>query len=276
MNDTLEKFTHYINDNPAAMARISYSVVLMLLMVIGVMYTNLSYYKNATAAMGKIIVATNADNTVLRSKLKVLETGFYRASENFSVYERDIAKDYNDKLSVIDRTEGQRKNVVFINYLSKVKMKPEYVNLIAGAFYDASLKYGIDSRELIATAWHESRFRPASKSHMGALGVMQIMSLWLNDDDFIFDNDIYSKADLLDPVKSIQAGAYIYNHYKMYWKGRGYNKDHSVRRLALLSYNRGHGRVSRLMRSGVNPANGYFKVISMKYAKLIKLEKTMI
>ena len=270
------KIVNYITFHPEVMLRASYGLILALVMVIGVQAANTSYYKNSVKEMRVVINANNELIAEAQSKLKVMETAYYGIDQDFSIYEKGIAAVYKEKNDAFKRLEGQKKNVVFINYLSNVKLDKDYVELIAGAFYDASLKFNIDSRELIATAWHESRFKPASESPMGALGVMQIMPLWLNSDQFVTDNDVYSKADLVDPVKSIHAGAYIYNHYKAYWKGRGYRKDFSVRRLALLSYNRGHGRVSRLMRDGIDPANGYFRVISYKYKKLVKLEKTMI
>lgn len=272
----LDKIENYVTFHPEVMLRTAYGFILVLLMVVGVQAANTSYYKNSIKDMRVTIAANNELIAEAQSKLNVMEASYYGIDKDLSIYEKGIAAVYKEKNDALKRIEGQKKNVVFINYLSYTKLDKDYVELIAGAFYDASLKYNMDSRELIATAWHESRFRPASKSHMGALGVMQIMPLWLNSDNFVTDTDVYSKEDLVDPVKSIHAGAYIYNHYKAYWKGRGYRKDHSVRRLALLSYNRGHGRVSRLMRDGINPSNGYFKVISYKYKKLIKLEKTMI
>lgn len=276
MKDLFERFIHYIKYHPEVVARASYTSTLMLLFVVGVLFANLSYYKDVNQKLNVIAKTQIEANLILTAKVKVLETNFYKVGENYSIYEKGIAKDYNDNLASLDRIEGKRKNIMFINYLSYVKLDQDYVRKIAGAFYDAGVKYNIDSRELIATAWHESRFRPKSKSSMGARGVMQVMPLWLKNEDFVGSVDVYSREDLLDPVKSIQAGAYIYDHYRAYWKGRGYKKDHNVRRLALLSYNRGHGRVSRLMRDGINPANGYFKVVNYKYSKLIKFEKTMI
>jgi len=278
MKDLFERFVHYVKYHPEVMARASYSFSLVMMFVVGVLLANLSYYKDATKQLGAIAKSQIEVNQILTAKVKVLETKFYKVGENYSIYEKGIAKDYNDNLASLDRIEGKRKskNIMFINYLSYTKLDQDYVRKIAGAFYDAGVEYNIDSRELIATAWHESRFRPKSKSVVGATGVMQIMPLWLKNDDFSTTVKVFSREDLLDPVKSIQAGAYIYNHYKNYWKGRGYKKDFNVRRLALLSYNRGHRRVSSLMRNGINPANGYFKVITYKYNKLIKLEKTMI
>lgn len=276
MKDLFERFTQYVKFHPEVMARASYGVVVMLMMVIGVMGANLSYYKNATRTLVSVVKTTTEANQILIAKVKVLETNYFKVKEDYSIYEKGIAKDYDDKLAVIKRVGGIKKNVIFIKYLSKVKLEPKFVELIAGAFYDASLKHSMDSRELIATAWHESRFKPQSRSHVGAIGVMQIMPLWLKNDNFVFDNEIHTREDLLDPVKNIHAGAYIYNHYKEYWMNRGYKKDYIVRRLALLSYNRGHRRVSYLMRNGKDPANGYFRVISKKYKKLIKLEKSMI
>jgi len=276
MKDLFERFVQYVKFHPEVVLRASYSIVVVLLMVVGVMGSNLSYYKGMNSNLIKISKDLHESNKILVAKTKVLETNYYSVEEDYSIYEKGIAKDYDDKLDVIKRVDGVKKNVIFIKYLSKVKLEPKFVELIAGAFYDASLKHGMDSRELIATAWHESRFKPKSRSHVGAIGVMQIMPLWLKNDNFVFDNEIHTREDLTDPVKNIHAGAYIYNHYKEYWMNRGYKKDFNIRRLALLSYNRGHRRVSYLMRNGENPANGYFKVISKKYKKLINLEKSMI
>ena len=271
-----ERIRSYVEFHPEVLTKVSYMFNLFLVMVIGIMIVNMNYYKNTSVELWAATI--HADKLVKQAntKLKVLETHYYELPEDFSIMEAATAKVYSDKFITLKRVEGVIKNKVFINYLSKVKLEDEYVELIAGAFYDASIKYQMDSRELIATAWHESRFRPAAKSIVGATGVMQIMELWLKNDDFAFENEVYCKQDLLNPVKNIQAGAYIYNHYKKYWKRRGYKEDHNVRRLALLSYNRGKGRVSRLLRDGIDPANGYFKVISSKFDKLKKLEEKMI
>jgi len=272
----IDYIKNYVFFNKDTASKFSYGVILLLLMVIGILYANMTYYKNSAIKLSGLSQTVIDGLSIASAKVKVLETYYFDKDEDFSIYEKGFAKNYNDKHVVLQRVKGVRKNIIFINYLSYVDLKPDYVELIAGAFYDAALKYDMDSRELIATAWHESRFIPTSLSRVGATGVMQIMELWLKNDDFIFENDIYCKEDLIDPVKNINAGAYIYNHYKNYWKRRGYKKDFNVRRLALLSYNRGKGRVSKLMRDGINPANGYFKVITKKYNKLKKLEEKMI
>lgn len=275
MKELVERFMCYTQCYPEVLSRALVGMTVILCLIVGVLFANLSYYKDATSTLLDKVTVYKAQITTLTAQVKVLETNFYGVVENYTIIEKGVAKDYTDKLALVVRTRGISKNVIFVNHLSKVTFDKKYVRLIAAAFYDAGLQYDIDPRELIATAWHESRFKPESRSDKGALGVMQVMPLWLENDSFIFANNVFTKKDLLDPVKSIQAGAYIYNHYKMYWKGRGYRNDYNVRRLALLSYNRGHRRVSNLLRSGENPANGYFRIIKLKYEKLKRLEKTM-
>lgn len=270
------KLLDYIKFNDRVLPNVSYMFNLFLMMVIGITYANMTYYKDGYKQSVSSLIKIDKLLSDVNLKLSVLETHYYEIPEDFSIMEKSVAAIYAEKFMTLKRIEGVIKNIVFINYLSEVKLESAYVELIAGAFYDASITYQMDSRELIATAWHESRFKPSAKSKVGATGVMQIMALWLRNDKFNNATDVHDREDLLDPVKNIQAGAYIYDHYKRYWKRRGYKKDFNIRRLALLSYNRGSGRVSKLIRQGINPANGYFKVINRKFAKLKKLEKSMI
>lgn len=66
-------------------------------------------------------------------------------------------------------------------------------------FGEAGQKYGVDPLLLKATAWQESRFDPAARSHAGALGLMQIMPLTFAE--------FSPTGDALDPKESIVVAA---------------------------------------------------------------------
>ena len=62
-----------------------------------------------------------------------------------------------------------------------------------------------------------------------------------------------AQSDLFDPEINLHLGFRYFNYLL-----DEYNGD---TRLALLAYNRGPGRVGGLLRSGIDPANGYAKAV---------------
>lgn len=252
-----------------------YTLSLISMIIIGVLFNNLIHYRNSTQLLVSSVDKYKKTEKLTNAKISVLETHYFNKVENYSDYEYSIADLYNTKLNVVKRDNAIIKNVKFIDYLASHEIDVDYIQVLAGAFYDAANVYNIDQKELIATAWHESRFQRLSRSSAGAIGIMQIMPLWLSNNNFSKDLRISTIDDLYDPVRNIHAGAFIYNHYKEYWTKRGYKNPKNIKRLALLSYNRGHNRVSKLLKKGINPANGYYKVISKKYRTLVKLEKRL-
>ena len=93
---------------------------------------------------------------------------------------------------------------------------------------DAARRHRVDPALLYAVADAESRFRPASVSRAGAVGVMQLMPHTARR---------YGVRDRRDPRQNIDGGA----RYLRYLLAR-YNGD---RHLALAAYNAGEGAVAQ-------------------------------
>jgi len=137
----IDYIKNYVFFNKDTASKFSYGVILLLLMVIGILYANMSYYKNSAIILSGISRTAIDSLSIASAKVKVLETYYFDKDEDFSIYEKGFAKDYNDKHIMLQRVKGVKKNIIFINYLSYIPHKPDYRELIAGAFYDASLKY---------------------------------------------------------------------------------------------------------------------------------------
>ena len=214
-------------------------------------------------------------NHKLIKTINVLEDKFLNIEDEiiYTKFHKEVSAHY-DKLKYIkDRKRSIKNNIYFINYLSDSPLNIKYVEQIAIAFFDAGEKFNIDSKDLIATAWHENRFNHKRRSKAGARGLMQIMTLWLRHEDFKKESNINTAHDLDDPVKSIYAGAYIFRHYMDFWQKKG-AKD--SKKLALLSYNRGSGTVTRLIKRGKDPSNGYAVVVQSKSNKLSNIEAEIL
>lgn len=195
--------------------------------------------------------------------------------EIYTSYQKHIFDEYAKKVKFNKRENELKKIQHFVNALSDVRWDQKYIRIISGAFYDAAKKFDLDYRELIAVAWHENRFHPTRRSYAGARGVMQIMEFWVKNEEFRKQTGIEFVGDLDIPTFNIHAGAYVYKYYLDYWHRLGYRDKNYIRKLALLSYNRGSTTVLRLLRDGKDPENGYFQVIQKKHSKISNLEKTL-
>lgn len=160
------------------------------------------------------------------------------------------------KLEILEEREDNEKDSI----RSKITRLNPSINsdLLADsveAVYSASKEFSVDQDLIIAVAHEESDFNPKAISPHGAMGLMQVMPLWLNEIEFL-----KSPSDLLDVKINIRAGAYILNQYsKMF---------HGNRQLALLAYNRGPGTVLNLIQSGENPDNGYPSIVLASYERV--------
>jgi len=136
---------------------------------------------------------------------------------------------------------------------SRIKMCKEIRNYANGFGIDlnlAKLIYDISKDEQIGPElifriiWAESRFKPDCVGIVGEIGLMQVRyGTALTVDPGATRNKLF------DPAYNIRIGIkHLKDHLHFY---RGDKK------LALLAYNRGRGRVNKLLGLGINPANGY-------------------
>lgn len=115
---------------------------------------------------------------------------------------------------------------------------------LAAAVYDVALSEGIDPGLAFRLVKVESAFNPRAKSHVGALGLTQVLP---------------STARLYEPGLTIEQ---LYDRDTNLRIGFRYLRDLLDRyptnmELALLAYNRGPARVEQLLGAGRDPANGY-------------------
>lgn len=120
-----------------------------------------------------------------------------------------------------------------------------------------SQEYRVDPDMLIAIAFEESNFEPRAVSSAGAMGIMQVMPLWVDGLDFIHTRD-----DLLDIDQNVRAGAHIYREYLNLYRGNAQK--------ALLAYNRGPGSILDSIEKGENPDNGYPSMVLASYNRIRK------
>jgi hypothetical protein len=115
---------------------------------------------------------------------------------------------------------------------------------LATAVYDVALSEGIDPALAFRLVKVESGFNQRATSHVGAIGLTQVLP---------------STARLYEPGLTTQQ---LYDRNTNLRIGFRYLRDlldryPSNMQLALLAYNRGPGKVERLLGAGRDPANGY-------------------
>jgi len=115
---------------------------------------------------------------------------------------------------------------------------------MATAVYDVALSEGIDPGLAFRLVKVESGFNPRAVSHVGAIGLTQVLP---------------STARLYEPGLTTQQ---LYDRDTNLRIGFRYLRDLLDRypanmQLALLAYNRGPAKVEQLLGAGRDPANGY-------------------
>jgi len=141
------------------------------------------------------------------------------------------------------RAQLQRTKAI-MDYSSQYKVNAS----IAEAVYDVALAQGIDPDLGFRLVRVESEFNPRAVSSVGAVGLTQLMPSTAR----YFDRDI-TREQLFEPRTNLRIGfRYLRSLINEY--------DGDVR-LALLVYNRGPVAVETLRSLGVDPGNGYAKLV---------------
>jgi Soluble lytic murein transglycosylase and related regulatory proteins (some contain LysM/invasin domains) len=119
---------------------------------------------------------------------------------------------------------------------------------VAGSIYDVALAEGIEPELGFRLVRVESEFNPRAVSSVGAVGLTQLMPSTAR----YFDKDV-TREQLFEPRTNLRIGfRYLRSLITEY--------DGDVR-LALLVYNRGPVAVESLRSLGVDPGNGYAKLV---------------
>ena len=123
---------------------------------------------------------------------------------------------------------------------------------LAGKVFDASMREGIDPELAFRLVRLESEFNAHAVSKTGAIGLTQMMPSTAK----MFDKNITRDKLFVADVNLKLGMHYLRSLLDMY--------SGNVR-LALLAYNRGEDAVWRDVRAGVNPGNGYDRMVIGDY-----------
>jgi hypothetical protein len=146
-------------------------------------------------------------------------------------------------------------DVIFLKVLIlKPDIEPKLAREIARAIHRYCQMYERDANLVLAIIEVESNFNPKAVSHMGALGLMQVMPQWKK----VLGID----GNLADVETSIKYGLQVLGFYLEMYKDL---------ELALTAYNRGPGPVDFALMRQQDPKNKYAPRVLAEYEKLKKL-----
>lgn len=119
---------------------------------------------------------------------------------------------------------------------------------MAARIEDIALSENVDPKIAFELVRVESRFNPRAVSPVGAIGLTQVMpatARWMEPN--------ITRQQLFEPETNLRLGFRFLNALL-----KTYDGD---LRLALLAYNRGPATVDRLLAQGINPDNGYARMV---------------
>ena len=137
---------------------------------------------------------------------------------------------------------------------SKIEEKLErYADLglsrqLAESIYDLALQEEIDPDVAFGLVRTESEFRSEATSHVGAIGLTQLMPATARG-----MRSGVTIADLRNPQVNLSIGFKFLRELLDHYKGD--------KALALTAYNRGPGIVDRILKRGGDPDNGYAEAV---------------
>jgi soluble lytic murein transglycosylase-like protein len=134
-----------------------------------------------------------------------------------------------------------------LNYSRRYNITSE----LATAIYDVALKEGIDPALAFPLVRLESQFKEGAKSPVGAIGLTQLMFRTARG---------YVPNATRDQLYGRELNLSIGFRYL-----RDLIREHGNVQLALLVYNRGPGAVSASRELGLDPSNGYDRIILKGY-----------
>ena len=117
---------------------------------------------------------------------------------------------------------------------------------------DASIAEGIDPELAFRLVKLESEFNPRATSSVGAIGLTQMMLPTAR----YYERSI-SREKLYDPKTNLRIGF-------RYLRGL-IGQYHGNAKLALLVYNRGEVAVNHALQAGLDPSNGYDRILTKGY-----------
>lgn len=141
----------------------------------------------------------------------------------------------------------QRWNRIY-RFSTRFRVSPDLARLV----HDIAVEEGIEPELAFRLVQVESRFDPRAASPAGAVGLTQLMPGTARE----FQPDV-TREQLLDPATNLRIG---FRYLRALIR-----EQRGDLRLALLVYNRGPIAVAQDLARGVDPANGYERVVMRGY-----------
>ena len=164
--------------------------------------------------------------------------------------------DFQKMRNELDATRGElgvahkqleRWNKIY-NYSTRYRISAD----LAASIYDIALREGIEPELGFRLVRVESEFKERAKSPVGAIGLTQVMPATAK----YFVKDA-SREALYDRDTNLKVGFRYLRSLIREYKGNV--------KLALLVYNRGPQAVETLRELGVDPSNGYERIVMKGY-----------
>ena len=133
----------------------------------------------------------------------------------------------------------------------------EELREVARTMYDASRRYAVDYRLVLAVMDAESNFRHDVVSDAGAIGIMQVKRVVARE----FSEEVgipYERDVLHCPHANVRFGVYYLS-----WLSRHYDNDYAI----LYAYNVGYTRARQNMQRSSEPKTGYTRKVMEEYER---------
>ena len=199
----------------------------------------------AAAVVVAIVMATRHPGTA-NAEVTRQTSGF---SLGFGPGTRDLQEQLDSTKGEMDllRAQYERADRI-IHYSSRFAIPAN----LATHILDASMAEGIDPELAFRLVKLESDFNPRATSPVGAVGLTQMMLPTAR----FYERDI-TKDKLYDPSTNLRIGF-------RYLRGL-IGQYHGNAKLALLVYNRGEVAVNNAIHAGLDPSNGYDRILTKGY-----------
>jgi soluble lytic murein transglycosylase-like protein len=205
-----------------------------------------SLYVTASAAVVAIILATRHPGTanaeVTRHSSAFSLAGLGRGASEL----RDELDSTRGEMDLL-RARYERADRI-INYSSRFAIPAN----LAAHILEASVAEGIDPELAFRLVKLESEFNPRATSPVGAIGLTQMMLPTAR----YYQRNI-TREKLYEPTTNLRIGF-------RYLRGQ-IGRYHGDPKLALLVYNRGEVAVRNALQAGLDPSNGYDRILTKGY-----------
>ena len=128
---------------------------------------------------------------------------------------------------------------------------------VAKTMYDASRRYAVDYRLVLAVMDAESNFRQDVVSDAGAIGIMQVKPVVAREFSQVVGIP-YERDVLHCPHANVRFGVYYLS-----WLSRHYDNDYAI----LYAYNVGYTRARQNMQRSSEPKTGYTRKVMEEYER---------